>query len=212
MSRRLALCLLSGVGAAALIIPSLATAKGSSIQITIDTPVSGTTVSNGQPVDITGWAVDASADDGTGIEAIEISFDWQNGTSVDPIFATYGIARPDVALAANRPGWQESGFAFTWIPQDLPEGPLTLRVWAHSTQHTSHAATVVLQSAPPPLAATPMVPAAALVPPTPTPSSYRVLPSDARIGCLIDLTLVAPAPYMQRPCPTQTVTPTAVAP
>jgi hypothetical protein len=203
---------LAGLGLALVIGPAvgplIATAQPSSIEVAIDAPTAGVTLQNGVPIEIRGWAVDTSAEQGTGIAAIEISLDSQNGVASEPMFATYGISRPDVATVYGRPDWTPTGFTYTWTPQDLPEGPQTIRVWAHTNQQISRSSTVTIALGPS-LASIQATQTAA--PPLPTPTDTP-LPGGLRVennifNCSIDLTLLAPASFSSRPCP-QSPTPT----
>src|SRR4051794_33626192 len=94
--------LVGWLGALLLIVPTITTAQPSGIEVTIDTPVTASTLMNGQSVEISGWAVDTSSESGTGIESVQIQLDSQNGVASEPLFANYGMPRPDVAQAYGR--------------------------------------------------------------------------------------------------------------
>jgi hypothetical protein len=86
-----------------------------------------------QPVTVSGWAV-APIESGTGISAVDVFMDGlpeQGGTFIGT--ATYGLPRPDVASAFNRPDWTDSGYALTWTPRNLAAGNHTFTVVAYST-------------------------------------------------------------------------------
>ena len=182
-------------------LPALASAQPSNVMVTIDAPANGVTISNGYPVEITGWALDTSATDGTGIEAVEILLEPQPGAGSQRLFAV-SRPRPDVAVAFDRSDWVPSGFSFSWTPQGLSNGEHTVQVWAYSTQGISRFASVTLMAAPR-LAARPtdVAPLA-----TPTVTSMPGLRVGSRLGCDIDVTLIAPATF-SRPCPTPSPSP-----
>ncbi len=199
--------LIGGLGVAVMVLPALATAQNSSIQVTIDAPVDSATISNGQTIQISGWAVDASAAGGTGIEAVEISVDTQNGLANQRTFANYGTARPDVAQAFGRSDWLQSGFNLTWTPQGLPDGQHTIQVWAHSSEGISRFGSVTVAAATTPTPAARSTEASSPRTPTPTTITLPGLRISSQMGCSLDVTLVAPGAYMQR-CPNTTPTPT----
>jgi hypothetical protein len=112
--------------------PSLVSAQTSTVQITIDTPTASATVANGDVVAFGGWAVDSAAVGGTGIDAVDIYIDVQNGVASQKVSANYGTYRPDVAQAFGRSDWTNSGFTMNWTVSGLPDGDHTFQVWAHS--------------------------------------------------------------------------------
>ena len=147
------------LAAAVSVFPALALAQTSTIEVTIDAPVTSATISNGQTVDIGGWAVDSAATGGTGIDSVQIFVDVQNGVAAQEITANYGGYRPDVAKAFSRPDWANSGFNITWTPQGLADGQHTVQVWAHSTLGHWNSSNVTVA------AVTPVTTTAALPPP-----------------------------------------------
>jgi hypothetical protein len=211
------LALLATVALALVVLPTVGptkvTAQPSSLEVSIDAPGTGQPVDNGKPIEIRGWAVDTSSQEGTGITSIEISLDSQNGFASQPMIANYGLSRPDVAQVYGRQDWTQSGFSFTWTPSDLPQGPQTVRVWAHASNDVSRSSTVSVYVAQT-LASIEATQTAA--PPVPTPTNTP-LPGGLRVednifNCSIDLTLLAPASFSSRGCPpTRTVTSTATA-
>jgi hypothetical protein len=111
---------------------------------------------SGQPLTISGWAVDPSAAFGSGIDAVVVSVDGPATTGASGVAAQYGTPRPDVAQQLGRPAWGNSGFTLTWAPQGLTPGPHTLVVSAHATRGVWSSSIVALAvRAGPPLAAPP---------------------------------------------------------
>jgi hypothetical protein len=108
--------------------------SSSTIVVTIDSPGAGSSITNGQPIFIGGWAAD-SAGGGTGIDRIEVYVDSASGARIGR--ARYGTSRPDVARAWSQPAWTDSGFALDWRPQNLLAGDHALVVVAYSTSGTS---------------------------------------------------------------------------
>lgn len=99
--------------------------------MSIDTPGQGTTLSGGFALG--GWAVDAAAGDGPGVDAIHVWAYPNPGSGANPIFvgvAAYGGARPDVGAILGQ-NFTASGF--NPIVQELPAGVYDLVVYAHST-------------------------------------------------------------------------------
>jgi hypothetical protein len=184
----------------AVLVPAMAGAQSGEVQVSIDSPGTGAPITNGQPVEIRGWVVDTSSAQGTGIEAVEIALEAQAGTASQPIFAQYGLPRPDVAQAYGRQDWLNSGFTFTWTPEGLRDGSeYTIRVWGHSPGGVSRFSTVTLAT----LAPRPTTVVARNATPTPHilgPGGIRVIDERQRLACQIDITLIAPQSFA-RPCP-----------
>src|SRR5688572_5722578 len=101
--------------------PSIAAAQTSTVVITIDSPTANATVANGDVVDFGGWAVDSAASGGTGISAVEVYLDVQNGVASQKVAANYGTYRPDVARAHSRSDWANSGFDVKWTVSGLSD-------------------------------------------------------------------------------------------
>jgi len=107
--------------------------EGTTAMVQIDSPSSGTTVSNGQSVRIQGWAAD-TAGPGTGVSEVHVYLDGQAGQGGTGLgAATYGTSRPDVAQAFGRTDWANAGYELNWTPSGLTGGSHTLYVYAHST-------------------------------------------------------------------------------
>jgi hypothetical protein len=101
----------------------------SSAAMNLDTPLNGA-VTNGS-FQVAGWAFDAGASTGTGVDAIHVWAFPANGAA--PVFlgvATYGDSRPDVgAVFATR--FTNSGFHLNVT--NLAPGAYTVAVYAHSS-------------------------------------------------------------------------------
>jgi hypothetical protein len=96
--------------------------------LTIETPAAGTM---GQPVTVSGWAVDGTAATGTGIDAVHVYAYNAAGTPTFLGAATYGIARPDVGASLGS-RFAPSGFTIL-SPTILPVGAYTIVAYGHST-------------------------------------------------------------------------------
>jgi hypothetical protein len=119
------------------------------VRIVIDTPGTGAVA---LPAMVAGWAVDASADGTTGIDAVHVWAYPAGGAA--PIFAgvaDYGLARPDVAAAFARPEFTRSGYSLTL--RDLSPGAYMLAVFAHRTGAPAFDAVQVVNIEVPPAAA-----------------------------------------------------------
>jgi hypothetical protein len=100
----------------------------------IDSPVSGSTVSSTQPVVISGWVVDRSADGWAGIDGVDVyeGDAGQGGTFLG--HASSAQSRPDVAQALDTPFWSDSGFGLNLAAGTLGVGGHTLTVYAHTPE------------------------------------------------------------------------------
>ena len=97
--------------------------------VAIDLPRAGTTVA--RPFVVAGWAADAAARTGTGVDAIHVwAYPALGGPPVFLGVASYGGARPDVgALLGSQ--FTPSGYGLTVT--SLPPGTWDVAVFAHST-------------------------------------------------------------------------------
>ena len=98
----------------------------------INTPSPNGTV--GQPFTITGWAVYAGDQPGTGIDAVDV---WGCPVSncSSPTYwgaATYGLSRPDVAAAYSNSNYQYSGYSFV-MSGLTPNAQYYAKVYARRT-------------------------------------------------------------------------------
>lgn len=98
--------------------------------LSIDTPSDGDVVNNGGIVYIGGWAVGPFGN-AVGLR-IQAHLDGPAGRGAFLGRATYGASRPDVAAAAGRPDWANSGFGLSWVPRDLAAGNHTIHVQAET--------------------------------------------------------------------------------
>jgi len=107
-------------------------AVNTTVQISIDNPLSGSDVTANKKIDIGGWAVDTMGT-GTGVDKIQVYLDGpMDGGGVLLGNATYGGDRTDVAVALGNQAASKSGFDYVWTPQMLDQGPHVLFVYAHS--------------------------------------------------------------------------------
>jgi hypothetical protein len=102
--------------------------------IFIDVPAAGATV--GTSVRIAGWAIEAGAATGTGVDAVHVwAYPLSGGAPLLVGVAPYGAARPDVgAIFGSR--YTSSGFDVTG---SLPAGAYDIVAFAHSTTTNSFA-------------------------------------------------------------------------
>jgi len=97
--------------------------------LVLDAPSAGTLT---QPFDLTGWAVDAQAFVGRGIDAVHVwAFPTQGGSPIFVGAATVGISRPDVGALIGHRFFSVSGYRLTGA--SLPSGSYLLVVYARST-------------------------------------------------------------------------------
>ncbi len=162
-------------------------AQSGAVELAVETPAANATVSGS--VQITGWAVDRTAAEGTGIQAVlvYVGGDSRSGTLLGE--AQYGLDRPDIAARFGDPRFGRSGFTLTWDTVRLPTGPTTLVVYARTPAADWAAVTVpvsVERPAPPP--ATPV----AGPPPAAAPAAPRAV--DTAAGLTVEVVeLTSPA-------------------
>ena len=98
----------------------------------IDQPVAGQTVTAFRPLEISGWAVDTSAQGWSGIDAVEV---WDGPMDLGGhkvASAAIQLNRPDVAAALGNPFFAGSGFSATVPPGSLPQGPAFWYLYVHT--------------------------------------------------------------------------------
>jgi hypothetical protein len=101
--------------------------------IWIDSPVEGSTITNGTQTLIGGWAVD-TAGPGSGISEVRAYLGARmesGGVQIGTM--TYGKPRPDVANQFGNPAYANSGYDLLWTPSNVNPGPNTIFVYARST-------------------------------------------------------------------------------
>jgi hypothetical protein len=101
-------------------------------QVVIDFPAaaSGTAVA-AQPLLVAGWAIDADAETGTGVDAVHVwAYPLDGGSPLFAGAAAYGGRRPDVA-GIHGARFRDSGYGL--IVDALPPGSYDLAVFAWST-------------------------------------------------------------------------------
>jgi hypothetical protein len=102
-------------------------------QMSIDGPPPG--ASRARPFTISGWAVDAGATSGPGVDAIHV---WAFPVSGAPQFfvgvATYGLSRPDVGAYIGSSQFNNSGYSITIDSSQVPSpGVYDFCIFVHST-------------------------------------------------------------------------------
>lgn len=100
----------------------------STSEVSVEWPADGATISG--LVNLTGYAVDEAAPDGTGFDRVQVYLDGDRATGRLLGDATYGADRPDIANSLGRPQFMASGFEYTWDP-DGATGKHTFYVYAH---------------------------------------------------------------------------------
>jgi hypothetical protein len=96
--------------------------------VTIESPTGGNV---GQPVTVSGWAVDGTAASGTGVDTVHV---YANPAAGSPVFlgvATYGVSRPDIGASLGS-RFTASGYTLT-ATAVLPPGAYTIVAYSHST-------------------------------------------------------------------------------
>jgi hypothetical protein len=98
----------------------------------VDLPVDGSTVQSTQPIAVSGWVVDQTADGWAGIDNVHVyeGLAGAGGTLLGQ--ASFAQSRPDVGEALGNPLWSNSGFGLTLAAGTLSPGAHTLGVYAHT--------------------------------------------------------------------------------
>jgi hypothetical protein len=100
-------------------------------RLTIDKPAGDARVSG--TMEVTGWAADRRAENGTGVDRVQLYLDGGPGVGTYLGDAEYGTARPDVATALRGSQFANSGWSFAWNPGEVTAGRHMLHVVAHSS-------------------------------------------------------------------------------
>src|SRR5436853_141506 len=83
------------------------------ITISMDSPTAGAIVNNGQALNVSGWAVDASGA-GTGVDTVRLFLDGPEGNGQALGWANYGRSRPDVVSLSGHASRAKSGYDPVW--------------------------------------------------------------------------------------------------
>ncbi|MHB1375906.1 MAG: N-acetylmuramoyl-L-alanine amidase [Candidatus Humimicrobiaceae bacterium] len=110
------------------------------VLINIDTPKANEAI-NG-PFTLSGWALETSSTNSTGITAIHIYDGPANGEKNFLTAATYGVARADVAAYYGKTNFANCGFNAAINLSKLANGPHTLYVYAYNASQGWKFATV----------------------------------------------------------------------
>jgi len=94
--------------------------------LVVDWPDDGAVVGGG--LVLSGWAAASTVDRGTGVDGVRAYLDGPAGDGRLLGTATYGLTRPDVALALREARYGASGWQ---LDAELPPGPHALFVYAH---------------------------------------------------------------------------------
>lgn len=97
----------------------------------IDVPTSGGTVPGSGPFTVSGWVADTTAQGWAGIDNVQVFLGTQDSGKMLSQ-AMFAQSRPDVVAALGNPYWGNSGFVATVQGSDVPAGPQTLSVYAHT--------------------------------------------------------------------------------
>ena len=99
----------------------------------IDEPAGGAKIAaSAEAVDVRGWALDARASQGIGVDAVTLYLDGGPATGNPLGAATLGDVRSDIVSAFCTTRFQASGWHFRWDPRGLPSGTHTLVAVVHS--------------------------------------------------------------------------------
>lgn len=103
-----------------------------SIRIVVDSPSSSEVLSG--RVKVSGWAIDSSKTNGTGIERVEIYMKGKDIWGKEKFLgkAEYGISRPDVAKYFKIESYSSCGYSFSFDTSSLSDGTYDLYVYAYS--------------------------------------------------------------------------------
>jgi hypothetical protein len=111
--------------------PGPAAVGDSTFEGFIDAPANGASIAAGQPIQVSGWIVDTTAQGWAGLDALHV----YDGTADSGAYlgaGSVGVNRPDVAAALGNPYWAAAGFSAVIGPSALGPGQHTLTIYAHS--------------------------------------------------------------------------------
>jgi hypothetical protein len=115
----------------ALAASPAAVAQDCDVRGTVERPTEDAVVTN-QPVVISGWAADITAESGSGISEVRIALDADPDQGGVAVPALYGWQRPDVAELLSAPRFAASGLALSWDATGVAPGRHTLYIQARS--------------------------------------------------------------------------------
>lgn len=121
----------------------------------LESPATGSKV--GGSVQVKGWAVDKAASLGTGVQAVHVYLDGEQGQGFFLGAATYGEEREDVVKQLGEARFRPSGYTLSWDTSRVATGEHTLNVYALSAvtgrweKFTSHVTVVTRPFADDPL-------------------------------------------------------------
>jgi hypothetical protein len=96
----------------------------------VDSPAAGSRVSSSGFI-VGGWAIDAAASGGPGVDAVDVwAYPLGSTSALFVGSATYGTARPDISATFSQTAFGNSGFV---LNATLPPGSYDLAVFARST-------------------------------------------------------------------------------
>lgn len=98
----------------------------------IDVPVARSTIVGGSTGVVSGWVVDRTAEGWPGIDQVHLLAIAPDGGGYDLGMGIVQQQRPDVAEALGNPYFAAAGFVFPQVQWNVPAGPYTLYVRAHT--------------------------------------------------------------------------------
>ncbi len=97
----------------------------------LERPTTATAV--GGVVTIAGWAADRAASSGTGVQAVHVYLDGEQGQGFFLGAAEYGQPRDEIATLLGEGRFRNSGYTLTWDTAKVAPGDHTLNVYALSS-------------------------------------------------------------------------------
>lgn len=101
------------------------------LQGALEQPAAGGKV-GGTAVVISGWAADRATASGTGVQAVHVYLDGEQGQGFFLGAAEYGLPREDVARQVNDNRFRNVGYSLTWDASNVASGEHVLNVYALS--------------------------------------------------------------------------------
>ena len=92
-------------------------------------------VGNTTAVTLSGWVLDPSARDWTGVDSVDVFLGPDVDSGVRLAAAQLGLTRTDVPSTVGNPAWANAGFSISLPLGDVPIGPTQLTLAAHTPDH-----------------------------------------------------------------------------
>lgn len=97
----------------------------------VETPTNGSTVSQTNPLSVSGWFVDTTAQGWAGADDVQVFLGAMDSGKLLG-HGSVGVSRPDVGATLGNPYWSSAGWQAIIDPGVLPQGQDALSVYVHT--------------------------------------------------------------------------------